>query len=303
MSQVKEAIARGNPRDVKRVLNIRGDDTDLDVSAFAGALSSNDTTVQAALDTLDDHAHAASEITTTTTNFNGILSGTENTSQKALDVLDDINASSIPATTTNFDGLLSSADNTVQKALDTLDDITTGGRVYLTSLTASASATLDYDAFSTTYRMYEFLLDKIRPATDDADLYCRLKVGGTPRSTASDYQYHVESERAGDTTRYTETSLGDTQLILTESQANLGAGNTSGQGIDGLMDIIKPGTASYRKTLGWRLRYPNISSQDRLMSNRGDGILVGSSAALSGIQWFFDSGNIADGSIHVYGII
>lgn len=76
----------------------------------------------------------ASNITTDTTAFNGILSSSESSVQAALDVLDDhghqlsditgVTASNISTTTTGFDGVLSATEDDVQKALNVLDDIT-----------------------------------------------------------------------------------------------------------------------------------------------------------------------------------
>jgi len=64
-----------------------------DATAFTQILSTTDTTVQKALETLDTHTHAfstdATGIATVTTNFNNILSASDTDVQKALDTLDD----------------------------------------------------------------------------------------------------------------------------------------------------------------------------------------------------------------------
>ncbi|MHB0936530.1 MAG: hypothetical protein ACYC6A_09090 [Armatimonadota bacterium] len=60
-----------------------------DAAAFSGTLSAADTTVQAALETLDGHDHQAGAIATDTTGFNILLSSQDDTIQKALDKLDD----------------------------------------------------------------------------------------------------------------------------------------------------------------------------------------------------------------------
>jgi hypothetical protein len=52
-------------------------------------LSASDNTVQKALDTLDDHAHASTELSVTTTGFDGVLSAADDTVQKALVTIDD----------------------------------------------------------------------------------------------------------------------------------------------------------------------------------------------------------------------
>ena len=73
----------------------------------------------------------ASEVNTDTSNFNNNLNSADTTVQLALDKIDNIQilgtddqvASEVNTTTTNFDQNLSSADSTVQLALDTLDDL------------------------------------------------------------------------------------------------------------------------------------------------------------------------------------
>ncbi len=111
----------------------------------------------------------ASNITTDTAAFNNILSSSESSVQAALDVLDDhghqlsditgVNASNISTTTTGFNGVLSVADDDVQKALNTLDDLTlqdvadngntVTGNITVGSLTAD-NLSLDSNTISST---------------------------------------------------------------------------------------------------------------------------------------------------------
>lgn len=102
-----------------------------DSTAFTTILSSSDTDVQKALETLDTHTHAfstdATGIATITTNFDGILSGSDTNVQFALETIDNHThpapaANVITTNTTNFNGKLSSSDTNVQTALETLDD-------------------------------------------------------------------------------------------------------------------------------------------------------------------------------------
>ena len=100
-------------------------------TSFGGKLSSNDDTVQKALDTLDDHTHTfggdATAVTTIVSAFGGILTSSETTVQKALDKIDDHThvapaSTAISTTTTSFNNILTTSDTTVQSALDTLDN-------------------------------------------------------------------------------------------------------------------------------------------------------------------------------------
>ena len=86
----------------------------------------------------------ASALATDTTNFNGNLSSSDTTVQLALDTLDDLSissdASALATDTTNFNGNLSSSDTTVQLALETLDDLSL-------SINISRSKLLFYGSF------------------------------------------------------------------------------------------------------------------------------------------------------------
>lgn len=64
MNYLKKALEKATPLDLKRRLNLRGTDTNLDTANFGGSLSSADNTAQKAFDTLDDHTH--------TTTFTGL---------------------------------------------------------------------------------------------------------------------------------------------------------------------------------------------------------------------------------------
>jgi hypothetical protein len=61
----------------------------LDTTNFDKILGPNDQDLQFAMETLDDHIHAADEITTDTANFSRVLGSTDDEVQHALDTLDD----------------------------------------------------------------------------------------------------------------------------------------------------------------------------------------------------------------------
>ena len=78
---------------------------------------------------------AASAVAVSTNNFGSHLTSDENTVQKALDKIDDLTipaavtslaASAITANVTNFNGNLTSDDTSVQHALDTMDNLVVG---------------------------------------------------------------------------------------------------------------------------------------------------------------------------------
>jgi hypothetical protein len=105
----------------------------VNTTTFNGKLSASNTTVQSALNTLDDHTHAvdSTSVSVIVSGFGGtVLTSSENTVQKALDRIDDYvapishnqAATTITTTTSGFNNILTASDSTVQAALDTLDN-------------------------------------------------------------------------------------------------------------------------------------------------------------------------------------
>ena len=95
------------------------EDTTADATDFDGLLSTDDDSVQKALDTLDDVN--AEDIPTDADDFDGILSDEANV-QAALNTLDDVDSEDIPTDTDDFgDHIPTTADN-LKKALKALND-------------------------------------------------------------------------------------------------------------------------------------------------------------------------------------
>lgn len=68
----------------------------LDTSNFGKVLGPSDGNLQDAMDTIDDHIHAADEITVDVAGFGGILGALDDEVQHALDTLDDLQHSELP---------------------------------------------------------------------------------------------------------------------------------------------------------------------------------------------------------------
>lgn len=110
---------------------ITWDRTDDYRRVLSGPASGYIATDHGALAGLNDLDHPASAITLDTTNFDNNLSASDTTVQAALETLDELvaagTADGISVSTTNFDNNLSAADDTVQKALETLDELVASG--------------------------------------------------------------------------------------------------------------------------------------------------------------------------------
>ena len=95
-------------------------DVSTNAAVFEKNLSSTDTDVQTALETLDGLNSLSIEVPTAY--FDGILEGLPNNLHSCIVQLDNLKASYVPTSTGSFDQILNSTDDTIQKALDTIDE-------------------------------------------------------------------------------------------------------------------------------------------------------------------------------------
>jgi hypothetical protein len=176
----------------------------------------------------------------------------------------------------------------------------TSGRVLLATKTASASATLSFTEFNNAiYRRYEFDLEFIKPATDNVALSLRFSTNGgsTYDSGASDYTWGVNGTTASSTT--SDASIASSQIILTH--ASLGVGNAAAEyGVTGRVEIVgAPQTAVSTEAL-WQLNYWRETGTQSRINGGGTRAAAQDTAA---VRFVFTSGNIASGTIRMFGIV
>ena len=170
-----------------------------------------------------------------------------------------------------------------------------GSRTLISTLTASASASLDFTAFDAAeYIGYEFVFSNVKPATDAVTLQARTSANGGSSydSGASDYGYTNQSNDNTVSNAFTTTA---DRLIITN--ANLG-NNTNENGFTGNVTLIRPNLASFTPVIANGLG-TSVFSRAQIHSMSG---IRQSAAAVDGIQFFMSSGNIASGNIYCYGI-
>lgn len=174
--------------------------------------------------------------------------------------------------------------------------VTTPGLVYLSTQTASASSELTFTSgIDSTYDEYEIHFIDIIPGTDNVGLYMQTSSNGGSSydSGASDYQW----ARGFFTAAATGTNSGDTsdpQIVLA-----LELGTGTGETFNGVLKLFKPsGTSVYKQILGSFVQYsqaPNFFGFDIA------GMRL-STSAVNALRFYPSSGNIASGSIKLYGV-
>jgi hypothetical protein len=168
--------------------------------------------------------------------------------------------------------------------------------VYLTTVTASNSATVDVEnAFDSTYSTYVIVISDMYPASGGETLYVRFKLGGI-YSTGS-YKYMGTDNSTNAASTYSGYgAVNQAQGVLTRYQYQASAART----LNSTMFIANPsGTSSNKYVYGMgTYNQDNDSHISQTFSVQNNGSVT----ALTGIRFLMNSGNITAGTFRLYGI-
>lgn len=170
-----------------------------------------------------------------------------------------------------------------------------GAWVYLSTVTASNSASVDVDAtIDGTYDTYVIEAVNILVATVTDKLWCRLKLGGS--YIAGDYSSHVMGPTPSSTSYVAYVYDGQADLQITGPLYN-----TVGFGGCNLTMVIKnPASTTSKKHLYWQ--GAGMGGGANPVYIAGSGYCNNSTSALTGIRFKASSGNITSGTFRLYGI-
>lgn len=167
-----------------------------------------------------------------------------------------------------------------------------GGLVLLEQHTASSSASLDFTTFiSSTYDEYVFEIVSILPATDGANLLMRAGTGAGPSwDSGSNYEYAGWISNSGGSTAQ-QSSASTTSVPVLPGIDNVRASV-------GTLRLFSPQGGNY-KTFTWSaLPYSSADAVNQYHAAAA----YKSATAMTGVQFLMSSGNIASGTIRVYGL-
>lgn len=173
---------------------------------------------------------------------------------------------------------------------------TSGALVLLEQHTASTSASLDFTTFiSSTYDTYQFQFVNVLPASNNVDLYLLFGTGAGPTwDTGSNYNWSMAEWNQGAGGQAFGGGIGTTQIIIAKGQIS-----TSTFTYNGHAELYNPQSTSQYKFVTVDASYRDFNSNFYRMLSGGEYI---SATAVTGIQFKYNSGNIASGTIRVYGI-
>ena len=173
--------------------------------------------------------------------------------------------------------------------------------VLLATTDASSSATVSFDGyFSSTYKNYQIIISDVYPATANTTLSCRFRRSNAD-VTASSYsavgrRTHLASTNVSDGRYASSASSID---VLTNSSPNSASRTTA----INVMIYNPLSTASYKKVSFLVIGASDDGGGTNAVWNVNNfGQLVDNTNALSGITFYYSSGNIASGNFKLYGI-
>lgn len=173
------------------------------------------------------------------------------------------------------------------------------GRVLLEQHTASSSATLDFTTFiSSAFDEYEIEFVNMVPATDAQPFNMRMGTGAGPTwDTGANYGSGSFEWRVGGSA-LGGSETGATAIVLCRN----GATNVANYpGVMGSIKLFSPGGSLYKYCHG-KFNFKIAAG----VGNFRIGVeVIGSyesTTAVTGVQFYFASGNIASGTIRAFGV-
>lgn len=168
----------------------------------------------------------------------------------------------------------------------------TGALVYLSTVTASSSATVDVETtFNSTYRAYLIIGTGVL-CSSSSPLNCRLKIGGSYITSAS-YAYSRHDLRTDITSYEASSDTGGSTVPLTGSLS-------TSRSADFMMTVYFPSDTVSEKMFDWRFAPGRLNNN---VSTGSVGYASNSNTdALTGVRFYFTTGNVASGEFRLYGI-
>jgi hypothetical protein len=153
--------------------------------------------------------------------------------------------------------------------------------VFLSERLASGSTQLAFTSgITSTYSDYEFIFENIVPATDNTELSCQFSVDGGSNWINANY-----------------LGQGVTDRIPISSTAS-GISNSAGIGLFGRTLLYNP-SGGNQKALAGPVSYFTAASAFGSLTAAGKNTTT---SAVNAVRFFMQSGNIATGTIRMYGI-
>ena len=188
----------------------------------------------------------------------------------------------------------------------TATGLASGSLVLIKTLTASSSGTLSFVhgtdgvVLDSTYPIYKFEFIDIHPANNNANFQVNFRDGGTnydaTKTTTNFRAYHNE---AGNDSSLGYFAAGDLAQSTSAQIIGRTIGNDNDKCGTGTLTLYNPSSTTFVKH--FIVNSNTLEGSDYLVNYFIAGY-CNVTAAIDGVQFSFDSGNIDSGKIKLYGI-
>jgi len=175
------------------------------------------------------------------------------------------------------------------------------GITFISSQTASATATISFTGLSSTYKAYKFVFVNIHPATDNAELQFNMSTDGGSNYNVTKTTTFFLAQHAEDDS-YTVLEYGGSRdLAQSTSYQTLGVGigNDADQNAGGTLTLFNPSSTTYVKHFISNTSF--LQGSDYCVNSYIAGY-GNTTSAVNAVRFQMTSGNIDAGTIYMYGI-
>jgi len=177
-----------------------------------------------------------------------------------------------------------------------------GSMIFISSQTASSSATVEFTSgIDSTYDEYMFVFTNMAPATDGTDpqFQCSIDSGTNYNVTMTTTVFRAYHTEADNEATLTYQSSADQAQGTSYQQLLYFVGNDSDASWVGELHLFSPSSTTYVKQFMATIqgyRGDNASAQNHVAG------YFNTTSAIDAISFKMSSGNIAAGTIYMYGI-
>jgi hypothetical protein len=169
----------------------------------------------------------------------------------------------------------------------------------ISTTTISDDSTVTISGMDSTYKNYVIIGNNLHPATDAVDLRGGAIIGGSLHTGSASYFSIVEHSRTGNANN--EFDNQEQKAFWTFNDTGEDIGNANEDSVNLILHIFNPSDTTFEKFIKTEINYLNAAVHHQF--SRGYGInTLDNTAAFTGIQFYFSSGNMATGTIKLFGL-
>ena len=178
--------------------------------------------------------------------------------------------------------------------------VATGGMVLVSSATASASATIDFTLGS--YKEYQFYFVNMHPASNSSEFQfqCSIDSGSTYGVTLTSTHFRTYHFEDNSVTSLSYNSTYDLAQSTAFQQLTRDTSNDADISVNGFLNLFNPSSTTYVKHF---MCTTATTDTDPASENEYVAGYFNTTSALTNIRFKFDTGNVDDGTILMYGIV